>query len=170
MILDAPYISYYDIIMTKRPESILPSPPAPEGGQLSRPQYVAIAAFRRQLRAFLAFSEGAAAEAGLPPQQHQALLAVAGHDGVTPPTVGFLADALLIAPHTAAELAARMAAAGLLLKTQAAGDRRRVELALTARAEQLLARLTSAHLLELESLEPALLRALSRARRAAAGR
>jgi DNA-binding MarR family transcriptional regulator len=162
-------MSYCDIIMTKLPKSTASSPSG-EGSRLSPGQYVAIAAFRRQLRAFLAFSEGAAAEAGLPPQQHQALLAIAGHDGGSPPTVGFLADALLIAPQTAAELVARMAAAGLLSKAQSADDRRRVELALTPHAEQLLSALTSAHLRELESLEPALLRALSRARRAAAGR
>jgi len=163
-------MSYYDIIMTKMPEPSSIAPTSTDGVQLSRAQYVAIAHFRRQLRTFLAFSESAAAGAGLPPQQHQALLAVAGHEGATPPTVGALADALLIAPQTAAELVARMAAAGLLRKTQGTGDRRRVELALTERAEQLLAGLTSAHLLELESLEPALLRALSRARRVAAGR
>jgi DNA-binding MarR family transcriptional regulator len=63
-----------------------------------------------------------------------------------------------------------MAAAGLLSKAQSAEDRRRVELTLTPHAQDLLAALTSAHLRELESLEPALLRALSRARRAAAGR
>jgi DNA-binding MarR family transcriptional regulator len=156
--------------MTKSPESSSTPPTAGAPPRLSPSQYVAIAAFRRQLRVFLAFSESAAAEAGLPPQQHQALLAIAGHDGASPPTVGFLADALLIAPQTAAELVARMAAAGLLSKAQSAEDRRRVELALTPHAQDLLAALTSAHLRELESLEPALLRALSRARRAAAGR
>lgn len=163
-------MSYYDITMTKPTKSTSAGTTPGEAPLLSRGQYVAIAAFRRQLRVFLAFSEGAAAEAGLPPQQHQALLAIAGHEGGSPPTVGFLADALLVAPQTAAELVARMVAAGLLSKTQSADDRRRVELALTPHAEHLLSALTSAHLRELESLEPALLRALSRARRAAAGR
>jgi DNA-binding MarR family transcriptional regulator len=76
--------------------------------------------------------------------------------------VGGLAEQLLVAPHTAAELAGRMAKAGLVLKTQDAQDRRRVELSLTAQAEGLLQQLTEAHLKELRTLEPALIRALAR--------
>ena len=56
----------------------------------SKQEYVALAAFRHQLRQFLLFSENAAAAAGLPAQQHQALLALAGHEGTEPPTVGML--------------------------------------------------------------------------------
>lgn len=127
---------------------------------LTRAQYGAIAAFRYELRRFLAFSEQAAAAAGVPAQQHQALLAIAGHAGEDAPSVGELAERLLIAPHTAAELVSRMAAAGLLEKTAASEDRRRVRLALTPKAERLLADLTEAHLKELEVLEPALLKAV----------
>ncbi|GJD52117.1 hypothetical protein OPKNFCMD_4879 [Methylobacterium crusticola] len=139
--------------------------PAPEDG-LSREQYAAIAAFRYQLRRFLATSEAAAMQAGLPPQQHQALLAVAGHAGGEPPTVGVLADQLLVAPHTAAELVTRMVQADLMTKTPAVRDRRRMELALTRKAEALLRHLTAAHLDELGTLEPALVRALGRLGRA----
>ena len=136
-----------------------------DGRQLTRDQYAAIAAFRHQLRRFLVFSEAAAAAAGLPSQQHQALLTIAGHTGLEPPTVGTLAEQLIIAPHTAAELVARMADAGLVTKTASKQDRRRVELALTEKAAMLLARLTEAHLKELENLEPALRRAAKRATR-----
>jgi hypothetical protein len=52
--------------------------PARETGLLPS-QYAAIASFRLELRRFLTFSEAAATEAGVPPQQHQALLAIAGH-------------------------------------------------------------------------------------------
>lgn len=48
-------------------------------GALSRGQYEAIAAFRYRLRQFLAFNEAAATDAGLPVQQHQALLIIAGY-------------------------------------------------------------------------------------------
>src|SRR5436309_1622114 len=105
---------------------------------LSREQYAAIAAFRFQLRRFLAFSEAAAHEAGVPPQQHQALLSVAGSPTSEPPTVGMLAEQLLVAPHTAAELVSRMIEAGFLTKTRGTQDRRRMELALTSKAEILL--------------------------------
>jgi DNA-binding MarR family transcriptional regulator len=130
--------------------------------RLTRQQYESIAAFRYALRRFLAFSEAEAAAAGIPPQQHQALLTIAGHPGETPPTVGLLATQLLIAPHTAAELASRMEAAGLLTKTPSPEDRRRTELALTEKAQSLLHRLTAAHLEELKSLTPILARAAGR--------
>ena len=137
-------------------------------GALSRSHYAALAAFRYELRRFLAFSEAAATAAGLPPQQHQALLTVAGHSGPELPTVGHIAERLLIAPHSAAELVTRMVEASLLTKTRGTQDRRRMELALTPEAEALLHRLTAAHLEELRSLEPALVRALALGRDAAA--
>ncbi|AWN39743.1 MarR family winged helix-turn-helix transcriptional regulator [Methylobacterium durans] len=121
--------------------------------RLSRQQYAAIAAFRFQLRRFLVFSEAAALAAGIPPQQHQALLSIAGHLAPEAPTVGMLAEQLLIAPHTAAELVSRMVDAGLLTKTRGAQDRRRMELALTPKAEALLGALTAAHLEELRTLK-----------------
>ena len=132
-----------------------------EGG-LTRTQYAAIAAFRFELRRFLAFSEAAAARAGLPSQQHQALLAIAGHAGTEPPSVGTIAEQLLVAPHTAAELVSRMAEAALVTKTPSRQDRRRMELALTDKAAVLLRQLTAAHLDELKMLEPTLTRAIGR--------
>jgi DNA-binding MarR family transcriptional regulator len=129
---------------------------------LTRAQYVALAAFRYELRRFLAFSEDAAHGAGLPPQQHQALLVIAGFDGADAPTVGTLSERLMIAPHTATELTARMVEAGLISKLPSERDRRKVRLTLTAKAEALLARLSAVHLDELRSLEPALTAALAR--------
>jgi DNA-binding MarR family transcriptional regulator len=145
-----------------RPPDETRTPAAEPEGSLSAGQYGAIAAFRYELRRFLAFSEAAAAASGLPPQQHQALLAIAGHAGAEPPSVGTIAEQLLVAPHTAAELVSRMADAGLLTKTPSREDRRRMELHLTAKSEMLLRHLTMAHLDELKTLEPALLRALGR--------
>jgi DNA-binding MarR family transcriptional regulator len=148
---------------------IAPTPKPDSGGDLSTDQYAAIAAFRNELRRFLAFSEAQAADVGIPPQQHQALLVVAGHTGPRRPTVGTLAEQLMVAPHTATELASRMADAGLLTKTAALDDRRRVELAITPTAEALLRQLTAAHLQELKTLEPALARALGRLSRGRPG-
>jgi DNA-binding MarR family transcriptional regulator len=133
----------------------------PEIAPLSQEQYAALAEFRYRLRRFLAFSEAAAARAGIPPQQHQALLALAGHVGRAPPTIGLLAEQLLIAPHSAAELVARMVEGGLLTKERSTEDRRRSELALTSRAEALLRTLTAAHLEEVRGLAPALASALN---------
>jgi DNA-binding MarR family transcriptional regulator len=136
-----------------------------EGDQdcgLTQPQYAAIATFRFELRRFLAFSETAATQAGLAPQQHQALLAIAGHTGPEPPSVGTIAEQLLVAPHTAAELVSRMMEAALVTKAPSRQDRRRMEIALTDKAAVLLRRLTAAHLNELKTLEPVLTRALGR--------
>jgi DNA-binding MarR family transcriptional regulator len=132
---------------------------------LTPAQYQAIAAFRYELRRFLAFSEAAAAKAGLPAQQHQALLAIAGYSGEGRPSVGEIAELLLIAPHSGAELIARMEEAGLVKKSASPRDRRRIELAVTRKAETILHRLTAAHLRELSSLEPALARAIGRLNR-----
>jgi len=143
----------------------LPDPGLPDPG-LTPAQFGAIAAFRYELRRFLAFSEDAAAEVGLPAQQHQALLAIMGHAEKGPPSIGGLAELLLIAPHTAAELAARMVEAGLVIKTPCPNDRRRAELTLTPKAKALLDQLTAAHLQELKTLEPALARALGKLSRA----
>jgi DNA-binding MarR family transcriptional regulator len=129
---------------------------------LGQEQYAALARFRHELRRFLAFSEAQAAAEGLPAQQHQALLAMAGRPAGEPASVGDIAERLLVAPHTAAELVARMVEAGLVTKAASAQDRRRAELTPTPRARAILERLTHAHLEELASLEPALVRALSR--------
>ncbi len=118
--------------------------------------YAALAAFRRDLRRFLAFSQSAARSAGLPPQQHQALLAIKGRAKGPPVTVGQLAEDLLVAPHTATELVERLVRGGLLTKRKAPGEARRVELALTGRAEGVLRALSAAHLAELHKIGPLL--------------
>ncbi len=90
--------------------------------------YQRLAAFRHTLRRFLAFSEAAARAAGITPQQHQALLAIKGVSGRETVTVGYLADQLLLQPHSAAELVDRMVKSGFLLRAEAPDDRRRVVL------------------------------------------
>jgi DNA-binding MarR family transcriptional regulator len=135
-----------------------------QGRGLSSQEFAAIASFRYELRRFLAFSEAAAADVGLPAQQHQALLTIMGHGGT--PSIGLLAEQLLIAPHTAAELVSRMAEGGLVAKAPSAQDRRRIELTITPKARALMTRLTTAHVRELETLEPALAKALGRLSRA----
>jgi len=119
------------------------------------------------LRRFLAFSEAAAAEVGVPAQQHQAMLAIAGRVGAEPPSVGMLAEVLLIAPNTGAELVSRMLEGGLLVKKPSRRDRRRTELTLTRRGRQLRRSLTAAHLEELQSLKTALKRVLGQHRKQA---
>lgn len=116
--------------------------------------YQRLAAFRHALRRFLAFSEAAARAAGITPQHHQALLAIKGAASAESATVGFLADQLLLQPHSAAGLAERMVRGGLLLRRHSAADRRRVVLMLTQSAERVLRDLSADHIRELRQSAP----------------
>lgn len=132
------------------------SPPATPQ-RMTKAEYEMLAAFRRALRGFLAFSEQVAQAAGLPAQQYQALLAIKGFPGRDQVTVGELARELLLAHHSASELADRLADKGLLVRAADPRDRRRTLLTLTAEAEVILGRMALTHLEELRRIQPALL-------------
>lgn len=128
--------------------------------QLTDADYEALSNLRYTLRRFMDFSASAAQEEGVPAQQHQALLAIKGHRGEEAMTVGMLAERLLIAPHSATELVSRLAAAGHVTRHTDPNDKRRQTLALTARAEALLKRLTAIHLIEIREMAPRLIELL----------
>jgi DNA-binding MarR family transcriptional regulator len=112
---------------------------------LSPGDYRTLARFRHALRVFQRFSEDAARAAGLTPAQHQLLLAVAGHDGDGPPSVGDVADRLQLKAHSAGELVGRAVANGYLTRTPDPSDHRRILLALTGDGARVLARLSAQH-------------------------
>lgn len=122
---------------------------------LSDADYSALADFRCALRRFQAFSETCAAEQGLTPQQHQALLAIraAANDA---PTIGDIARRLMLKPHSATGLVNRLADQGWLERMTATEDRRRARLKLTRKAEGALAALSAAHRDEIRRMRPAL--------------
>ncbi len=124
--------------------------------------YRTLAAFRHGLRQFLAFSEEAARAAGLPPQQHQAILAIKGHASGEAMSVGDLAEHLLVRHNSAVELVNRLVRARLVTRVADKEDRRRVTLALTAKAEKILAALSVAHLAELRRSGPLLVELVER--------
>ncbi len=115
-------------------------------------EYRALASFRTELRRFLAFSEQAARDAGLTPQQHQMLLAVRGHPGPGPASISDVAEALLLKRHSATELVSRAAEAGLVERTADADDARRALVVLTPAGEEILAALSDLHRRELPRL------------------
>jgi DNA-binding MarR family transcriptional regulator len=119
---------------------------------LTDDDYRALAAFRTELRRFLAFSEGAARAVGLPAQQHQALLAIRGHSGSGPASVTDVADALLLRRNSATELLARVEAAGLITRSPDPDDRRRTLVALTPEGDAVIAGLSVQHAAELRRL------------------
>ena len=122
--------------------------------ELSDADYEALSNLRYTLRRFMDFSTAAAHREGLPAQQHQALLTIRGHRGQEPMTVGKLAERLLIAPHSATELVGRLVAAGDVSRHSDPADRRRQTLALTEKADAVLARLTAIHLAEIREMAP----------------
>ena len=129
----------------------------PTGRRVGKAEYEALAAFRHALRRFAAFSADAAREAGLTPQQHQALLAIKGAPGRETLAVGEIAAHLLIRPNSAVELVNRLAELGYVTREADPVDSRRVQVMLTARAEAALSDLSAAHLRELAAIRPLLL-------------
>ncbi|MBV9381747.1 MAG: winged helix-turn-helix transcriptional regulator [Streptosporangiaceae bacterium] len=124
--------------------------------QLAQEDYENLLAFRTSLRKFLHWSETRAREAGLTPAQHQLLLAVKGHPGGVPPTVGDLAGYLLLRHHSTVELIDRAESAGLVQRRGDEDDGRVIRIMLTAKGEERLSLLAPAHLNELTRLAPAL--------------
>jgi DNA-binding MarR family transcriptional regulator len=119
-------------------------------------QYRQLLAFRIRLRQFDHWSRAAASEHGLTHAQHQLLLAVRGSATPGGPSIGEVAEALLVRPHTAGELVDRMAGAGFVERVPDDTDHRKVRLRLTDQGEQVLRELTDVHLEELKRLRPLL--------------
>lgn len=112
--------------------------------------YTRLLAFRTRLRRFERWSADQAQAAGLTPAQHQLLLAVRGHSDSRGPTVGDVAEYLLLRHHSAGELIQRAEAAGLVTRARDGDDQRVIRLQLTEIAAQCLQSLTELHLHELE--------------------
>jgi len=121
-----------------------------------------LADFRFELRRFLQFSENAAIEAGLQPQQHQLLLQVAGAADGMPVTIAYAAQRLGLKHNSTVELVDRSEREDLIERTADKGDKRRAILRLTRKGRQILQRLSGDHARELNEMAPRLVRALRR--------
>ena len=121
-----------------------------------------LAEFRYELRQFLHFSEHAAVEAGLQPQQHQLLLQVAGAAEGEVVTIAYAAERLSLRHHSVVELVNRSEREGLLVRTTDTVDRRRAILGVTRKGELILNRLAGDHARELKVMAPRLAKALKR--------
>lgn len=119
---------------------------------VSDADFARLLGFRSGLRRFLHWSEQQAKAAGLTGAQYQLLLAIRGHGDA--PSVGDVAQDLLLRHHSAVELVDRAERAGLVRRVADASDQRVVRLALTATGEASLAELAAAHLEELSRLRP----------------
>jgi DNA-binding MarR family transcriptional regulator len=114
--------------------------------------------FRYNLRKFLRFSEKAARQCGVTPQQHQLMLGVAGYTGRGTATVSELAEFLQERHNSVVGLVERAAQRGLVRKEHDVHDRRFVLVSLTTQGEQILAELTKLHKEEVEAAREALMK------------
>jgi len=127
------------------------------------------AAFRSELRRFLARTEAVTAQAGLTPQRYDLLLTIkAAPGGIERSTVGELAKALQLRQTAATELVKRTEEAGLIRRRQSSDDRRVWLLTLTAEGERRLMRAFSSLREEREALRHSF-RQVDRRFRAATG-
>ena len=114
--------------------------------------YARLLTLRTGLRHFQRWSEKQAKEAGITPAQHQLLLAIRGHPDARGPTIGEIADYLLLRHHSIVELVDRAASAGLVERQRDAEDHRLVRLQLTSAGAERLENLSALHLEELKRL------------------
>ena len=120
-----------------------------------------LAAFRHALRRFLHFSEEAARQVGLTPQQHQALLSVRGLAGRGPVTIGALAEHLQVRHHSAVGLVDRLVERGMVRRYRDPSDLRRALISLTGAGESVLAELSKVHMEELKTRAKPLISAMA---------
>jgi DNA-binding MarR family transcriptional regulator len=127
---------------------------------LSDAEYVALAELRFRLRSFIAFSEAQARTVGLEPRQHQLLLALRGLPAGQRPTIGTLAERMILKHHTAVELVDRLERLELVRRDADPSDGRVALVTITPRGRGLLDRLSVAHRSELAKFGPALVESL----------
>lgn len=124
--------------------------------RLTKAHYESLAALRHALRRFLNFSQDAARQSGLTPQQHQALLAIKGFPDRDYVSISELADRLQLRHHSTVGLVDRLTRARLIHRAPSSTDRRRVELRLTVKGERVIEQLSATHLQELRQFGPEL--------------
>jgi DNA-binding MarR family transcriptional regulator len=133
---------------------------------LSSHDYAQLAAFRHTLRGFLRFGETAAAEVGLTSQHYQAMLVLRACPEEQRITIADLAQQLFIKHNSAVGLVDRLTRERLIVREPSRLDRRKVELRLTGRGRQVLAKLAAMHRRELQRIGPMLERSFAELLRA----
>lgn len=117
---------------------------------------------RTGLRRFLRWSEQQAKAAGLTAAQHQLLLAIRGHPDPAGPTIGEIADYLVLRHHSAVGLVDRAVKDGLVRRNPDPDSKSVVRVTLARVGSAKLDALAEAHVQEIAHLAPTM-RALWRA-------
>jgi DNA-binding MarR family transcriptional regulator len=108
------------------------------------------------LRRFQRWSEDQASAVGLTHAQHQLLVAIKGHSGDMPPSVGQLADYLMLQSHSAVGLVDRAESAGFVRRVPDPDDARVARVELTETGDRLVTGLAEVALAEMHKLAAAL--------------
>ncbi len=124
----------------------------PAGPPIRDVDYTRLLTVRTRLRTFERWSAEQAEAHGLTGSQHQLLLAVRGHAEEQGPTIGDVAEYLLIKHNSAVEIVDRTQRAGLITRVRDTDDHRAVRLRLTAAGVRALEALTEVHVGELSRL------------------
>ncbi len=125
-----------------------------KASKLNDEDYAQLLEFRTAIRKFLKYSKAQAEQLGLTPTQHQLLLAVRGSRTHGGPTIGEVAECLLVRHHSAVELIDRAETAGLVERRVDPHDQRIVRLKLTRSGAAKLERISEANLREIGRLGP----------------
>ena len=115
-------------------------------------EFAELLELRTELRRFLHWGETRARAAGVTPAQHQLLIVVRGYGDPAGPTVGDVAERLLLRHHSAVELVQRAEVAGLVARAADPDDHRVVRVTLSTAGHEVLGRLAPLHLEELRRL------------------
>ncbi len=121
---------------------------------LSQTDFERLLRLRSGLRRFLRGGERQAEAVGLTPAQHELLLAIQGHPDPSGPTVGDVAEHLVLRHHSAVGLIDRATAAGLVRRNPDRSSKAVVRLALTRAGRAKLDALVDLHRAELAHLAP----------------
>lgn len=147
----------FDFYASPRPDtapSVEVGPISSDDVTLAQPEFERLLELRTGLRKFLRWSEEQARGAGLTPAKHQLLLAVKGHPEAEGPTVGDIANYLVLRHHSAVELIDRAEADGLVRRDPDVDNRSAVRVTLTPLGMEKLDALTKTHVQELAHLAP----------------
>jgi DNA-binding MarR family transcriptional regulator len=130
-------------------------------GEITTPEYRALAELRYRIRKFVGEGDAVARAAGLEPQQYLLLLALRGLPDGVEATIRTLADRLALKHHSAVELIDRMETHGYVRRSRSRDDRRRVLVALLPRGGKLLEQVAHDRIGELRASGAAFVNAIS---------
>ncbi|MBV9167980.1 MAG: winged helix-turn-helix transcriptional regulator [Solirubrobacterales bacterium] len=121
---------------------------------LDQSEFEHLLELRTGLRRFLHWSERQAKAVGLTPAKHQLLLAIRGHPDPAGPTIGDLADYLVLRHHSVVGLVDRAVADGLVTRSRDSASKSVVRVTLTPAGTAKLDELAKVHLEEIAHLAP----------------